>query len=90
VKKIKITKKTIETGKHRVNISFDISDFENLVYCADALAIAPGTLAQSWVSQRARSEAERLIKTNHIPKDLLTGNLFEKEKPKKGKGGKRV
>jgi len=82
-KKVLIKKKEIETGVKRVNMSLLLSDYENLVYCSDSQSLKPGTLAQSWVAQRARKESEALVNAKYVPKKNRSDDLFSAERKEK-------
>lgn len=71
-----ISKKVIESGKKRINITLDISDFDDLLIVAEKQGMEFTTLAGSWVKQRARDEARAALKSGYVPKASRGDDLF--------------
>lgn len=78
-----ITKKDLENGMKRVNLTLSISEFDDLHLVSEYKKINFTTLACSYVVQAARDEAKRIRKEGYIPEAQRGGNLFD------GKGKKR-
>lgn len=74
-----IRKVNIETERKRVNISFSLNEFNDLITVSEYRGVMPGTMAHSLLVQELRREATTLKKAGYLRGQT---NLFEKEKGK--------
>lgn len=80
-------KSCYDTGKKRVNITLDLSDFDDLKLVSEYHNIPFTVQACSFVVQSAREEAKKILKSGYIPKAQRGEDLFsQSRKTKRGKG----
>lgn len=66
-KRFGITKKDLESGSKRVNMTLTIREFEELCLCAEYQKIEYTSLSHSWVVQRSRDESAKIRKSGYVP-----------------------
>lgn len=81
----RVTKRDLESGRKRVNMSLSIPEFDDLNLVAEYQKIDFTTLAHSWVTVRARDEAGKIRKTDYVPESQRGLNLFTPIAKTKGK-----
>lgn len=66
-------------GKKRVNLTLSLMQFDDLFICAEFKNIPFTTLAQSWVIEKSREEAKKILKNGYIPIAQRDENLFSQK-----------
>lgn len=79
MKKNVVGRKELESGKKRVGLSLSIEQFDDLFIVAEFMNIPFTTLAQSWVIEKSRDEAKKILISGYIPIAQRGENLFTKK-----------